>query len=73
MQRSDYTSLDSTTLTVGGGSGQLVINTTALQLIYGEAHVDLNSRYCALAFGSYNIMVNSSGVHINGSKGATNF
>lgn len=73
VQRSDYTSLDSTTLTVGGGSGQLVINTTSLQLIYGEAHVDLNSRYCALAFGSYNIMVNSSGVHINGSKGATNF
>ena len=73
LDKDDYTHLDSQTLTVGGGSAKLRLTSTGLQLVYGNGHVDINSRYSAISFGSYNIMVDSTGVHINGSNGATNF
>lgn len=54
----------------------MVIDRDHVGLTYGSGHVDLQSSYVALAFGgssSYNIIVDSGGVHINGAKGATNF
>ena len=69
-----YTSLDSQTLTVGGGSGKLKIQGSSMQLSWGsKAHVDLNADYTAVCFGNYNVMVDSTGVHINGKNGAQNF
>ena len=72
--RRSYQSLDATSLTIGGGAAQIFLRGSSAKFVYGESHVDLGPQYIALAFGSrYNIMVDSGGVHINGSTGSKTF
>ena len=52
----------------------MYLRSNGAQVVYGSnSHVDLGPNYTAICFGSYNVMVDSTGVHINGKNGAQNF
>lgn len=74
VSKGDYQALDATTLTVGGGSGQIAISSSGIEMRWGAggygAHVDVQPNYAAISYGSKcHIMVQSDGVWAQGTDG----
>lgn len=63
VNKSDYQSLDSTSVTIGGGAAKIKVGASTMVLSVGSAHLDINASYIALVYGSSYVKVDSTGIH----------
>lgn len=65
-----YTSLDSQTLTIGGGAGKIRISSTGIEISYGQAVLKATSSQASIEYGNNAFVCSSGGasVIVNGSS-----
>lgn len=68
VSKDEYTPLDSSDLTVGGGSARLQLHGMVANLTNGSNHIDVSSTSINLTAGGTTLVINSGGVYVDGRK-----
>ena len=64
VDKGDYTSLDSQTLTIGGGAGKIRISSTGIEISYGQAVLKATSSQASIEYGNNAFVCSSGGASV---------